>query len=97
MKVIRTVYIERLTLLLLFTHDVKMKDMIKREERWWAWQEMDPGRYALHQGWDNNSVIVVSSLNNSPIWNIWGSLFKETTTVRVSISLIFNRRILKES
>jgi hypothetical protein len=25
---------------------------------------MDPGRYALHQGWDNNSVIVVSSLVN---------------------------------
>jgi hypothetical protein len=26
---------------------------------------MDPGRYGggLHQGWDNNSVIVVSSLN----------------------------------
>lgn len=40
-----------------------------REERW-AWQDMDPGRYALHQGWDNNSVIVVSSLNNSPIWNM---------------------------
>ena len=31
---------------------------------------MDPGRYGLHQGWDNNSVIVVSSLNNSPIWNM---------------------------
>lgn len=27
-------------------------------------EEMDPGRYALHQGWDNNSVIVVSSLVN---------------------------------
>jgi hypothetical protein len=27
-------------------------------------KEMDPGRYALHQGWDNNSVIVVSSLVN---------------------------------
>lgn len=24
--------------------------------------EMDPGRYSLQQGWDNNSVIVVSSL-----------------------------------
>jgi hypothetical protein len=23
---------------------------------------MDPGRYGLQQGWDNNSVIVVSSL-----------------------------------
>lgn len=24
--------------------------------------DMDPGRFGLHQGWDNNSVIVVSSL-----------------------------------
>lgn len=28
----------------------------------WDLQEMDPGRYGLQQGWDNNSVIVVSSL-----------------------------------
>lgn len=27
-------------------------------------KEMDPGRYGLQQGWDNNSVIVVSSLIN---------------------------------
>lgn len=35
-----------------------------RNHGWaFAWQDMDPGRYGLHQGWDNNSVIVVSSLN----------------------------------
>lgn len=33
-----------------------------------ACKEMDPGRYGLQQGWDNNSVIVVSSLI-SHIWD----------------------------
>lgn len=29
---------------------------------WFCFAIMDPGRYGLQQGWDNNSVIVVSSL-----------------------------------
>lgn len=35
-------------------------------------KEMDPGRYALHQGWDNNSVIVVSYLVNKFTYVMWG-------------------------
>lgn len=33
-----------------------------RNAEGYCMREMDPGRYGLQQGWDNNSVIVVSSL-----------------------------------